>query len=596
MKKVCISIAFLFFVSVLSLSGRRVHAQRLSRELHVDIRVNQVGYLPGASKICVVPGTRRGRFEVINLETQQVIYAGEFRPGSADLGEFSVGDFSAVRNEGHYYLRSDTLRSWPFAISRSVYFEPMDLIVQYFSRQRCGASTTGYLAPCHLDDGVRIDDGRYHDVTGGWHDASDLRKWVGATIYGVIGLAKALELQEETGNNRETILDELRWGNQYFLKMQEPEGFVMSFVGGDVRKHSDSNRWTDNEVGAKGGELNMVKPTTGRSSADMLIFGGKDDRVIETKPLDIIGQFNFITAEALMARITKDVDGPYSQRCVQAAKKCFDWTTRTNKDASTGVVGAALQAAIEMFRTTGEEKYKEFAVAQAERLKSLQAKAQSDGVGGFFYTSSEKQEPHKDIWHGCQHFISMCDLLELFPSHSDGPEWRRLIAGYSQNYLMQMSQRNSFGIVPYGLFAGNDPGGNRRVGPYWYRYFMQPDPTWWVGINSNLASAGVGLMKAGRVLGDRKLEAVAQRQLDWIVGVNPFSSSTVVGVGHNHPKHFPGSTFFPLTPIIPGAVLNGLGGNASDQAIIGDGHWQISEYWTPMVSYTLWLMAELSRH
>jgi hypothetical protein len=102
------------------------------------------------------------------------------------------------------------------------------------------------------------------------------------------------------------------------------------------------------------------------------------------------------------------------------------------------------------------------------------------------------------------------------------------------------------------------------------------------------------LLKASEVLNDPILKVFAQKQLDWITGVNPFNSSTIVGVGYNHPAHFPGSTYFPLTPVIPGAVLNGLGGDASDQAMIGAGDWQISEYWTPMVAFTLWLMAEIS--
>jgi len=55
--------------------------------------------------------------------------------------------------------------------------------------------------------------------------------------------------------DRGKILDELMWGNQYFLKMQEPQGYLMNCVGCDVMKHSDSNRWTDNEIGAEGGEL-----------------------------------------------------------------------------------------------------------------------------------------------------------------------------------------------------------------------------------------------------------------------------------------------------------------------------------------------------
>jgi len=83
----------------------------------------------------------------------------------------------------------------------------MDLIVHYFALRRCGASTSGYLSPCHLDDGKRIDTGEHQDVTGGWHDASDLRKWVGATIYGMVGLAKAHEFEKDE-TKRMKILDE----------------------------------------------------------------------------------------------------------------------------------------------------------------------------------------------------------------------------------------------------------------------------------------------------------------------------------------------------------------------------------------------------
>ncbi|HEX8039328.1 MAG TPA: glycoside hydrolase family 9 protein, partial [Chryseosolibacter sp.] len=186
------------------------------------------------------------------------------------------------------------------------------------------------------------------------------------------------------------------------------------------------------------------------------------------------------------------------------------------------------------------------------------------------------------------------DLIRTFPSHKDAPLWKGMIKKYSRDYLMWMSRKNSFGIVPFGLYANQDPGGNRRAGKYWYRYFMQHEQSWWVGVNSNLASSGIGVLKAARVLNDPELKALAQRQLDWITGVNPFNSSTIEGVGYNQPKHFPGSTFKPQTPVLPGAVLNGLGGDHEDQTAIGNGDWQISEYWTPMVAYTVWLMAELS--
>jgi hypothetical protein len=438
-----------------------------------------------------------------------------------------------------------------------------------------------------------MDNGKHQDVTGGWHDASDLRKWVEATIYGMIGLSKTYELLDETNKEREKILDELLWGNQYFLKMQEPQGYVMNYVGGDVKKHSDSNRWTDNEIGKEGGELSFTKPNAGTSSADMLVFGSKDDRVIRTDPVNMTGQYNFITSEAIMARITKTKDPDYSLKCLQSAIKCFDWCTNANKETNSGIIGASIQASSELYKTTGQDIYKNFAAEQASQLKKLQADIQKGGIGGYFFTSSSDQEPYKNISEGCLAFISLCDLVDLFPSHKDVPLWKEMIANYSIQYLMLMSQRNSFGIIPYGLFSKEDPGGNRKIGNYWYRYFMQPDLDWWVGINSNIASAGVGLVKAAAILNDSRLKTVAQKQLDWIIGVNPFNSSTIESVGYNQPKHFGGSTFLPSTPVLAGAVLNGLGGDNSDQPDIGNGNWQISEYWTPMVSFTLWLMAEL---
>jgi hypothetical protein len=115
-----------------------------------------------------------------------------------------------------------------------------------------------------------------------------------------------------------------------------------------------------------------------------------------------------------------------------------------------------------------------------------------------------------------------------------------------------------------------------------------------VGINANIASAGIGLLRAAEILDEPGLRASAQRQLDWIVGGNPFCASTVEGIGHNHPLQFVNTVeFFPPTPRLPGAVMNGLGGTVDDQPFMGEGIYHVSEYWTPMVSYAVWLMAEL---
>lgn len=59
--------------------------------------------------------------------------------------------------------------------------------------------------------------------------------------------------------------------------------------------------------------------------------------------------------------------------------------------------------------------------------------------------------------------------------HKDVFSWKEMVANYTHLYLLFMSQRNNFGIIPYGLYSEQDPGGARKVGDYLYRYFMAPN-------------------------------------------------------------------------------------------------------------------------
>jgi len=591
MRKLTCSL-FLFFLWAIGPAG----GQTFPRDLRVDVTVNQIGFAPEASKKCVLQGPGPQRFEVIRTTDQKIVFSGPLAASDGDFGRFLVGDFSNVKEVGTYYVRAGRSRSYPFHIAAGVYSEAIEMIVGYFGLQRCGPSETGYLAPCHCDDAVRLDNGKHQDTTGGWHDASDLRKWVGATIHGMIGLAQVYDLTSDE-SMRSRIMEELHWGNRYFLNMQEPAGYVMNHVGGDALRHGDGNRWTDNIIGPEGGEPNTIDPAPGGSRSKITIVGPKDDRVIQTKPLDRLGQYKFVIAEAMMARLTNQSDRAYSDRCLEAARRCYDWCATRWPEQTAESLGGALAAAIEMYKATGQEKHKSEAVACASRLQQLQVTEPldpKDPVRGFYRRSATGPEPYRDISHGCWHLFGLGGLVELFPDHAEADNWRKAIRLYTVDYLAAMSKRNSFGLVPYGFFAQADPGGHRKIGDYWYRYFMQPGSNWWVGVNANIASAGVGLVRASKILGDPSLRAVAQSQLDWIVGCNPFYASTVVGIGHNHPPEFiNGGEFKPATPRLPGAVMNGLGGTADDQPFLGDGIYNVSEYWTPMVSYTMWLMALL---
>jgi hypothetical protein len=544
----------------------------------MTIYVNHLGYTIKAAKFCLLGGGLSTEFTVRDQDTQKVIYQGRLMQTKSDFGIYSVGDFSFVLQPGRYYIEAGRERSQPFNITPEVYEEAIQKIVGYFTLQRCGNTKLGWRGTaCHTDDGIRGDNGKHQDVEGGWHDACDLRKWVAPTLIGLWGLARLKETLVLSWD-RGQVEEELRWGNRYFTKMQEPGGYIMGHCGGDYFAHADNNRWTDNTL------------------------DGKDDRMIDTRPADTISQWLFILCEATLARLLKETDSDYAMICMEAAQRCMNWVLKENITRSAGELGAALAALVEIYKTVNDSRLLELVVKYADALIALQVTRPEDSrssVYGFFWNRRETNqspdtlEPYKSIWQGYWPILGLVDLYAYYPNHPKSELWANAIKIFCDNYLKQMTERNAFGIVPYGLYR-KDPGGNRNLGRFWYRWFMEANPDWYVGINSNLAATGLALAKASHILNQTKWAAMAQRQLDWILGVNPYNASTVVGIGNNNPQHMYGGEFYPPTPYLLGAVMNGISGNELDMPQLRPGSWHECEYWTPMAAFTLCLLAEVT--
>ncbi len=521
-----------------------------------EILVNHVGFTPAAGKFCVMAGTSAMAFEVIDAANGNAVHKGRLEPRKGDHGDYLVGDFSAVRAPGKYHIKTASSQSGPVPIGDTIYLPAVRNSIRYFAAQRCGQT-------CHLDDGVRKDNGERLDVTGGWHDACDLRRWVDATIYGIIGLSHVLDALGPQDADAQRIIEEMRWGNRYFLKMQDPAGFVMYYCGGD-----DGNHFTDN------------------------VNGTADDRQIQVDPVEMTAQFNFVAAQAMMVRHTRKADPAYAKTCENAGEKALSWCLEKGTNHKAATIGAAVLAFVELHRTFGCVQSRELAAKYLRALLALQ-----DADIGFFRARADRPDPSREIMDGNLPLLALCDAIAVFPDHADAATWRTALQRHV-DHLVALSRLSAFGTIPFGLYAGADPGGGRRIGNHFYRWSMKTtkeyrDDDWWVGLNAHLASHGVGMLRAGKLLDRPELADLAQRQLDWILGVNPFNASTVTGAGRNQPKLFKAGEFKPPTPLIPGGVMNGLGGTALDGICINPGSWNTCEYWTPMVAYTMRLMAEL---
>src|SRR5690606_34223972 len=146
----------------------------------------------------------------------------------------------------------------------------------------------------------------------------------------------------------------------------------------------------------------------------------------QTKPVDLLNQYLFITAQSLMARITRNDDKAYADACILAAERCFDWARRVNDKRTPGELGSAIQASLELFGATQKDVYKQYAIQQAAALGKLQATRRivgQDTLGGYFFESIDSKVPYKNIWNGCLELISLCDLVTAFPGHPNAAAW-----------------------------------------------------------------------------------------------------------------------------------------------------------------------------
>ena len=255
-------------------------------------------------------------------------------------------------------------------------------------------------------------------------DACDLRRWVTATIYGMIGLSKVAEATHPAMDSG-IIIEELHWGNRYFLAMQEPAGYLMSFCGGDFDRHGDDNRWTDN------------------------LPGNEDDRRIMVKPVNAAAQYCFIMAQAAVVRMTRQNDPAYARKCEEAARRCLEWNVREKAARTTTDLGAAAAACTEMYRTFREPRFAELAADFGRQVMARQVTDSPDEqthVRGFFRTSEKDARPLKDIYRGPWGLLGLCSLAETFPDHGDAQRWRAAIGMYCGEYLVPMVRRNAFGM------------------------------------------------------------------------------------------------------------------------------------------------------
>ena len=241
----------------------------------VFITVDQFGYRPNAQKFAVLRSPEQGFdkdlsytpgsvMEVVDSATAKVVYSGApvaFQEGAVDTSSGDKiwwFDFSSLSTPGTYYIRdkSDNLKaSFYFHIGDGVYNDILKAAMRMMYYQRVGMAKEAAYAGEWSDAMNHEQDKRARlftdstnsaterDVSGGWFDAGDLNKytiWNGNYIETLLRayMDRPRAFTDdynipESGNGIPDILDEVKWGMDHLLRMQNADGSVLSVVDED---------------------------------------------------------------------------------------------------------------------------------------------------------------------------------------------------------------------------------------------------------------------------------------------------------------------------------------------------------------------------
>ncbi len=314
------------------------------------IRINQLGYLADAKKVAVLISHRHlniESFTVVDADSGnelKTIYNVQKYTGPTVFKSCYYFDFSELTTHGNYYLKAKSIRSEPFKVGDDIYSGAADFLLHYMRQQRCGYNPY-YMDSCHTHDGFIVFhpdpavDSTYIDVTGGWHDAADYLQYAKTSVNAVFQMILAYSMHPyafgdgynaeglEEPNGTPDIVDEVKWGLEWMLKMYPENGVLFKQIADD-RDHAGFRLPMHDSVNYGKGLERPVYYSTGE-------IQGYDDRLNRTTgKASLAGKFAsaFMAASILFEDQDPDYSGILKEKALQAYElgKAYPGYCQTN--------------------------------------------------------------------------------------------------------------------------------------------------------------------------------------------------------------------------------------------------------------------------
>ena len=557
--------------------------------------INHVGYESRGFKQAVLQAdTNHGspKFAVLDTAGHTVFHGKALPAGKVDrwyTGQYWQAEFSELEKPGAYRVRAElsagSVTSELFAVGPRLLAESCaPALIAYLRAQRCTGTFDA------RDRSLPFTGSRRDtvDVHGGWYDASgDVSKYLSHLTYTnymppqqtplvVWAMLEAAERFSRTGGERallvaERATEEALYGADFLVRMQDPEGYFYVSVF-DSWSHDPAQR----TICAYEGE-------EGRKTADYRA-AYRD------------GGGLAIAALAQASRVKERGECPPS-RYLAAAERGFEHLERNNrayvKNGRENIIDdyAALLAATELYIATRKPLYLEAARRRAGELMGRQVRT---GPWPGHFQADETGRPY---FHAVEAGLPSIALLRYRHTEPDSQRQAAVLRTVQAHadFELRITREvaNPFG---YARQLVQDLGGQPRTSFFFPH--KNESGYWWQGENARLASIAAAALWAAPLLPAEyrpKLRSHATRQLDWILGLNPYDACLLQGFGRNNPPSLPGA------PNAFGGVANGITAGFDDEHGIAflpppcdtdERHnWRWSEQWIPHAAWLLFGLA-----
>ncbi|HVZ25359.1 MAG TPA: glycoside hydrolase family 9 protein [Sediminibacterium sp.] len=501
------------------------------------IRINQLGYarlIPKQAVWCTKGTSLPQKFELQDAATGHTVFTG--RP-SEDFGAYGPFlhtmrlDFSPVVQPGVYRLYAGDVYSPVFVISDTVYRGAADFCLRYMRQQRSGFNP--FLRDsCHTHDGYTLygpmPDSTFIPVTGGWHDASDYLQYSTTSANAIFHLLAAYrdfpdvftDKMQANGlpgsNGLADVLDEAKWGLDWLQKMFPRPDWMFNQVGDD-RDHMGMRIPGEDAFYGKGFER-PVYFVSGKPQQRGKFLNAS------TGAASTAGKFAsaFALAEYLRLR-----DTAFARKAPAYSKLAVDAYHYGQRQP-----GVAQTASVRSPYIYAEDNWTddmELAAACLGKLQQAKNKTSRNFLTqAMQYAVQERVTP----WLGAdtaKHYqwypfiyLGHAELAEADPKMAVRDSLMQWYRTGIERVWVKAKQNAFYRGIPF-IWCSNNLTVSFAIQCYWY----------------------------ARQTGDRRFEAFAQSNFDWLFGCNPWGTSMVYGLptrgdtpedphsAFTHLKHYP---------------------------------------------------------